>query len=61
MAFPASDLMPPPEDDFVDPPAARRPALRPKPRGITVEALAWGALVLLAFGPVIGYLLATLL
>jgi hypothetical protein len=40
----------------------------PKPRRggvrrqrVTVEALAWAALVLLSFGPLIGYLLATLL
>ena len=63
MAFPATDLMSAPDDDFVEPPAASRasPVRRPRRRGITEEALAWGALVLLALGPLIGWLLATLL
>jgi hypothetical protein len=63
MFFSASDLFRTTDDDFVDlPVAARRPAPQPGPRRrLTVEALAWVALVLLSFGPLIGYLLATLL
>jgi len=50
------------EDDAVafTMPQARRGGVRRKQR-VTVEALAWAALVMLSFGPLIGYLLATLL
>jgi hypothetical protein len=62
MFFPAHKLMRSADDDSVDPSGlARRAAPEPRRRRLTVEELAWAALVLLSFGPLIGYLLATLL
>jgi hypothetical protein len=50
------------EDDAVAFTVARqRHGLQRRTHRVTVEALAWAALVLLSFGPLIGYLLATLL
>jgi len=41
--------------------ASPRNGVPRRKKRVTVEALAWAALVVLSFGPLIGYLLATLL
>jgi hypothetical protein len=63
MAYGDADLLTGFEDDSIAPPLVYRRPVAPLPtpaarRGVTVEALAWGALVLLTLGPLIGFVLA---
>ena len=61
MALHIADFLSTEDDAVASMVARRRHGLPPRKPRVTVEALAWAALVVLSFGPLIGYLLATLL